>query len=565
MAGKNVGTSGNKPAWWRKPPAIYLLVVLVLTLPLLRPGYIFGLDMIFTPTLAMPTGLSHSYLLYAMLHMLNVVLPAMFIQKILLLGTLLLAGLGAHKLIEYARPAAADKRLWRWAAYFGGILYLCNPFTYTRFMVGQYEVLLGYALLPFFALLMWRFFRSPNWKRALALAACAVAISIVSIHTLGMAAILAAVFLVGFIWQRWRDRDWLISTAKWLGLALLTVIIASSYWLVPLMRGDGATSDSIANFTVEDRVAFETSPGELGLVGNVLALQGFWGDDKNLYLLPQDTMAMWWIPSAGLWLLVLVGAVWSWRQRRTYALLFGTILLAGTVLAIGTAGTIFAGFNGWLFDNVPLFAGYREPQKFAALIALAYAFFGGAGVYWLATRIRLPENRKLVAVSLLLPFACAPLFIGGGTGQLEVGDYPKGWYTANRILAERGAEQDKTLFLPWHLYMPYGFAGDVMASPASRFFTSTSILSSRNPELKNAHSYTTNPNVQRLDQNILPAAENNNRLVLDLNTLHIRYILLTKDFDYADYSYLDSKPGITLLHEDNDIKLYSVETIEGGR
>lgn len=148
---------------------------------------------------------------------------------------------------------------------------------------------------------------------------------------------------------------------------------------------------------------------------------------------------------------------------------------------------------------------------------------------------------------------------------MQVADYPKGWYEANRLLHEKGAENTKTLFLPWHLYMPYRFSGDVLASPASRFFTSTHILSSRNPEMDNeAHSYTTNQDIQLLDEYILPDAADNNRLALDLDAFDIRYILLTKDFDYEDYSYLNSKPGIKLIHENADIKIYTVEQIAGG-
>lgn len=542
-----------------RPLIVYSVLALLIVLPLLKPGYVFGLDMIFTPELAMPSIMSHSYLFYAFLHVLNLVLPAALIQKMLLFGVLLIAGLMMHRLLQYVQPPTTKVTRWHTVVYFGGVLYVCNPFTYTRFIVGQYEVLLGYALLPLFILLIWKFFDRPSLKKALQAALAILAISIVSIHTLGIAILTGGILLVRYIWPRQRQREWLKKIGLYLVAMVAVVSVASSYWLIPLTRGEGITSKSIASFTGSDMEAFQTSPGEIGPMGNALALQGFWGDEHNLYLLPSDVFSWWWLPIAVLWLLIIAGAVWAWRHQKGAGLFFGSLLAVGLILALGTADTFAAPINGWLHNHVAFFAGYREPQKFAMLIALSYAYFGTIGLYALTGCLRKIDYRKVTAASLLLPVACAPLFVWGCAGQLQTNDYPKGWYILNEKLRGLNAQDDKTLFLPWHLYMPYHFSDGVIASPSAKFFTSTTVLFSRNPELKNAHGYTTDTDIQTLDRHILLDAERNEDLADDLAALGIRYIIVSKDFDFKAYKYLDNKRGIQTFVDNADVKAYTIK------
>ena len=141
-----------------RPVLVYCLLALAVMLPLLLPGFILTLDMSFTPELRMPEYMSSSYLFHTALHYLNVILPADIIQKILLFSILLLSGLGMHFLVRHIQDAK-DKggEFALWGAHVAGAVYMINPFTYSRFMTGQYAVLLGYALLPFFVLSLLRF------------------------------------------------------------------------------------------------------------------------------------------------------------------------------------------------------------------------------------------------------------------------------------------------------------------------------------------------------------------------------------------------------------------------
>ncbi len=537
---------------------VYASLTLLILSPLLKPGYILTVDMVFAPTIPVPETTDSSFPLYLLLHYINYAIPSWVIQKLLLFLVFFCAGLGAHKLMEYFTSRQNSKVAGQWPYYFFGALYMWNSLVYTRFMAGQYILLLGYALLPFLIRSAWMFFNNPTLKNAAKLTFITLLISIVSLHTLGLALILLG--CVGAVcgWQHRHEKQWWQTIVKYSSLITLLLLAASSYWLLPLLSGHGRTADIISGFTATDQQAFNTVPGELGLVGNVLALQGFWGDAQNLYLLPEDVFAWWWVPLCALWLLVVSGMVWSWKHQRQVAVLFGSVGFIGLVLAIGGAGTIFAPLNNWLFEHVPFFAGYREPQKFAALIVLAYAYFGGVGVYWLGERLRNTKFSSLVWAALLVPILCTPLLLWGGAGQLKASDYPADWYTVNKLLVAEDIGNSKVLFLPWHLYMPYSFSSGVIANPAPRFFD-VPIISSQNPELGGAHGYYIDQTGRAVNQLMLHDPARNDQLARQLAALDVRYIILAKEFDYKKYEYLNSKPGVTIHKDMSKLILYHIE------
>ena len=129
--------------------AVYCGLALLVLLPLLRPGFILTLDMVFAPSINIPQYASGPlYIFWGFLHVLNFALASSTIQKMILFAILFLSGFGMHRFLEKIGPRSLAEN-WKWGCYFGGILYMINPFTYSRFMAGQFAVLLGYALVPF--------------------------------------------------------------------------------------------------------------------------------------------------------------------------------------------------------------------------------------------------------------------------------------------------------------------------------------------------------------------------------------------------------------------------------
>lgn len=523
--------------------AVYLLVSLAVMLPLLKPGFILTLDMVFTPTLRMPQAITSSYLFHAGLHALNVIIPSDVIEKLLLLAILLLSSIGMHRLLV----ALKTDRVEEWGMYVASVFFAINPFTYSRFMAGQYAVLLGYALLPWCVRLLIAFAAHPGWSTTLRLGLLTTLIGVISIHTLGLVAVLVA---AGASVGVWRRRNRLKQYTAYGLVAGGLFVLLSVYWIVPLALGQGQTAQQIQQFTAADTQAFATTGGSpLGRLGNVARLQGFWAEGRDLYLLPQDRMILWGLMMLAIIGLVIVGGVALWPRQRSLVLWLSLTTVVALLLAIG------------LFSPLLSRIGLREPHKFVGLVALIYSIYMAAGVTTVLQKIRTAWSEigyaAATTVTLLLPLLIMRVMLWGFDGQLSPRQYPPEWATANQQL-RADPDHFTVLFLPWHQYMSFDFAGRIIANPAPDYFDQPMVVSV-NPELDNATSGRQDQRHQTLTQ-LLANAKNSKDFGRQLSLQNIKYVLLAREVDFKDYDYLNRTAGLTKVADYNSLVLYQNNT-----
>jgi hypothetical protein len=552
------------------PIGFFALLSWLIMAPLWRPGFIFALDMVPTPVWRLPADITSSYPFYASLHLLNIIVPGDILQKLLLSAIFLVTGLGAHSLAR-AVERSLQKPSASYGAYVSGLLYVVNPYVYSRFMAGQYTVLLGYALLPWFARSLLRLLQQPRWQQAIRTGLWITAIGIVSLHSLGLVGLLAAGGVVAALWHARYSRgerakpaqSTLPGTAQRQPptlrkltvcslVAVAVFAIASSFWLLPLALGRGSTAAAIHGFGAGDQQAFATvGSGAFGRLAHVGRLEGFWAEDTGLYRVPDELGAVWWLALVVFLTLVAAGGLRYWRYgSRAGVVTLGAATLAAALLAAGI------GIN-WLSQHIPLFAGYREPHKFTGLVALAYALCAGSGVVaaisWIPRRAK-QFTPALVAILLPLPYLFTPPMLLGASGQLAVAPYPGGWAHVNAVL-DRDTASYQVLFLPWHLYMHFNFAETIVANPAANFFDKPTLISN-NPEFGGSSPSSHNPAVNVLSKNILPADTRRTDLGAKLAHLQIKYVILANEADADTYSYLAYQTDLRTIYHDDTITLY---------
>jgi hypothetical protein len=533
---------------------VYGLVALAVMLPLLLPGYILTLDMVFVPNPPLPQTLNNEFLFDAALHYGSNIVSGDVMQKGILLSILVFAGVGMHKLMQYVQPKALAPQ-WQWAAYVAGIFYVINPFVYGRFMAGQYKVLLAYMVLPFFVRALLQFLANPGLKSLWPVVLCALLVSIFSIHVLGFVFILSLVLLVATLW-RWPAKDYLWRLSKNSLLGLVAFSTLSCYWLVPTILGQGTIASTIASFNNADASAFMSDGGILA----ILQLQGFWVEAQGFFRLPGDLLPLSGLWQLFLWILIGVGFIAAYKQQRAVASAFMAVAIMSIMLALGSK------INTWLAAVLPFFAGYREPHKFVAIVAFCFAYFSAFGI---ATFLQIVAKRfrdgllftLSLALVLLLPFLITPTMLWGFNGQLMPRQYPADWHAMRDVLQSLNHNQ-KVLFLPWHLYMRFDFAGRIIANPGEKFFGPQLIVSD-DPEFDGASSGSTNPIKQTLSGDILPdAAASGTTLGKKLQPLGIGYILLAKEADFETYNFWSKQTDLHLMYETDNFRLYKI-TSEG--
>jgi len=527
----------------------FSVVSLVVWLPLLGPGFVLNVDLVFTPHVTLPSMTSPSYAWWLALKALNLLLPMFIIEKSILFAITFLSGFGMYYWLQTVfasvKVGFEPKQS---AFYLAGLLYAVNPFCYSRFMAGQYLVLLGYALLPFFARSFFGACTMPRSRQAAYAAGAWLAlIGVVSLHILGMALLLAVAFMLAICTPAQR-RSVLLLAAKVFG----TFLVLSLLWIIPALLGHSTAATTASGFGVGDVNAFTTAGhGVFGQLLNVLCMHGFWADSKNLYIAPQDVYSWWWVPCIAVLIVSVTGLIVGARKCR----------LAVYLTVLGCAAIVLSA--GWLTRPMmvilPWFGGYREPQKFTALLMFVYCFGFVIGTGWLMERF---ENASAdTRTSLALWFAAitvltAPLMPWAFHRQLHTSYYPSDWAKVNSYFATQ-KEKPRVLFLPWHLYMPYSFTSHAIANPAPKFFANTVIIASNDPEIGAATGYEQTAVQRQLDTAFKEGSSDAVRAAIA--QYNVQYIIVAKEYDFNRYKSLLGAPQYKLVQNYKTIEVFKVK------
>lgn len=530
--------------------AKYGLLALLIFCPLMSPGYIQSFDMPWGPFSPTQDIASNTSILYEVIRLMSYLTNGLIVQKIILLSVFILAGIGAHKVLVDGKPGVPNPSL----PYIAGILYMFNPFTYTRLMAGQWLVLLGYALLPWAVASLWRLMQKPSVRTMLMALIWTAAIGLTSIHTVGFV-ILAAVVLFAISGKEYiKDRiKWCLALiAGWLGINAL--------WIIPLLFHKSSTAAQISSFGSGQLHAFASTGSVLGSVPlSTLLLQGFWADPQGRYYLPSH-LGWWW----GIVVILLAGLVikGSVKVIQTRDKLGMSLLILATIawwLGMGIGSNWSAGTTNFLVNHLPFYRGYREPQKWLMLLALAYAYMAAVGTGWVSDVVgkhRPSLQLSAVYAAAFLPILYVPMLLWGAGGQLVSAQYPSDYSTVKRILDYSGTDT-KVLVLPWHLYLPLSYAKRVVANPAGHYFSQDMIISD-NLELAGVPPTESTKLYRLLDDQLLPQGPYRTDAVVQLAPYNIEYIMVLKEADYTRYTWLDKQSGLTLVQDSAHIALYEL-------
>ncbi len=515
------------------PAAIFVSVGAAVVAPMTGSGWLLLLDWVPGPhpdlaraAVGLDGNLAHA-VPFAAVSVATIGLLGSAASWLLLALAFPVAGLGVGRLVPLgpiARVAA-------------GLLYCVNPFVFDRIYVGHIAFLVGYAVLPWvFASLV---AASRHAKGRVTPVLWIALIISCSIHFAWLVVIAVAAITVTH--RRW-------ATVRWsLSIGVLTVL-TTSYVLI----GSFASRPAVTVGAVDLASYRTTGDSRYGLFLNVLGLNGFWRIGPRL---PKNDLAGWPIVLLAVLVVVALGARHVWRSRANAGADVLPVVIAGIagyLLAFGDQGPLGSAYR-WAFNHVPGFAVMREPQKFLALLALAYAVLFGWGVQ---RAIDLASGRKgrraTAAVLLVLPLVFAPtLFLGLG-GQVEAVRYPASWYRADQLM---GNGDGRILFLPWHQYLSFPFTGRVVANPAPNFFR-RNVISGDNVELREAGTTSTSHRSRFLEF-VFSNTDHVSRFGSLLTPLGVEYVVVARTVDWRRYeTWLSQQADLALVEDLGEILVY---------
>lgn len=416
------------------------------------------------------------------------------------------------------------------------LAYCVNPFVFDRIGAGQVAFLLGYGLLPYATRSLIEA-AAEDRPRRMTPALWLSALTALAIHFAWIGAVLVVAAAIG---QRLRRR-----AVVWL-FVVVVLFAASSCYLLVGSRGSGTVA-----IGSQDLASFRTlADPRFGLYLNVAGLYGFWRLGPRL---PKQVLTGWPLVLLAALVVIAIGVRRTFRDpaRRPTAVILVVVGVAGYFLALGDQGP-FGSLYRWAFLHLPGFAAMREPQKFLALLALAYAWFFGAGVE--ASMRRAAEARRalpVAAVLLALPLVYTPTLVGGLDGQLAAARYPAGWTDADR---RAGQGSGRILFLPWHQYLSFPSTPGPVANPADAFF-SREVLAGDDVELPTI--FTESRVIRSHFLEFLfahgPQLTTFGHLVAPLD---VEYIALARSVDWRSYQWLDRQRDLERVLDRPSVVLY---------
>lgn len=445
---------------WLIPVWSFVLSVLALG-PALLPGYTLSYDMVFVPRqtllpwmLGVSGGLPRSTPQDIVVSLIAGPVSGQILQKVALLAALLLAGIGAARLLRgthlLVQLAAATLAIW-------------NPFVAERLVLGNWAVLLTYGAMP------WIVAAAIKARRG-ELTGCA---------QLVLWCGLGSLVPTGGVWCLVLAAPvWLIPSKlaiKWRAAVFgALVLLNASWWLPAVLNPNVASSDAAGASVFALR-----SEAWGGPLLTALGLGGAW----NAQVIPA-TRDLPWMPITAVVLaaLAMVGLVPLVARlgRATGWWLVGFAAVS-FVIAVAGAWSPTVGAIRWIVESVPGGGIVRDGQKLLAPLALLMALAVPLGVARIFDRSHARAQLRLAMVALIVvPLALLPDMAVGVWGRLGSVSYPPAWESVRSAIAA-GPPGD-AISVPWTTFRRYPWNGNrTVLDPAPRFMTRTVVADDRLP------------------------------------------------------------------------------------
>ncbi|HEX7427439.1 MAG TPA: hypothetical protein VF328_10915, partial [Mycobacterium sp.] len=417
-------------------PAYALALALLVTAPLLAPGYLLLRDAVSTPRSylsdaalglsdAAPRAVPQDFAVALASHLVD----GGVVVKVLLVAGLWLAGWGCARLAAAVLPDAGVS-----GQFVAATLAIWNPYVAERLLQGHWSLLVGYGCLPWVAATMLRM-RTPRTRGAkqtprtrgakqtsesapLWTEICALAFWTALAGFTPTGLLLAATVAVVCALAPGSGLPRRVCAAVGLAMA----VVAALPWLVAAM-----VSESLSSSQAEGVTAFaaRAEPG-LGTLGSLASLGGIW----NVEAVPDSRTTLFAVVAAVV-LLGVVAAGLPVAVRRPTAvpllILAAAAVVVPTVMATGPG----LAFVESTVRALPGLGVVRDAQKWVALAVPGYTLAAAAAVVTL--RRWLPDFATATVCSLAL-VATLPDLAWGVGGKVVAVQYPPGWAAAAAVI-----------------------------------------------------------------------------------------------------------------------------------
>jgi hypothetical protein len=446
-----------------------------------------------------------------------------------------------------------------------GSFTVLNLFVYERILYGQVGVVLALAFCTFFFAYIYKIhFKFEDKNNNILLAGLFGGLAIdSSLHVVFFLGFTLSVFSVFKLSELYKNdllnfKNFINILLQNILILIISIFVNLGFIINSFLGRNDTLQFTSSRITSLDLTAFQTAGVNIfEKLFNVLMLTGFWGREQKRFIDITDN-PLWFIAFLPFVFIIIIGLYKIYLTFRSainksFFYICISFLLIVPFLSIATS----LPFLDFLYKYIPFYSGLREPQKWTMLLIPVYIVAIIFGLKQKQSLENTVSNNVIATFFMIILFIFNYRFLFGMWGQMKAVEYPESWYKINQIIEKENIEKysqkciGKNLFLPWHLYLSFPFAENVIANPSSVFF-SCPFIGGTNMEFGNIFDNNLNDNTNKyghwlFENSKFPPPENTN------------FIVVSKTVDYERYNWLKESVFIEKIFEDADVLLYRVK------
>lgn len=426
------------------------------------------------------------------------------------------------------------------------LLVIYSPFFAQRF-ISQAGIALGGSLLLLGTVACLNIVRWHKQKQYLTIAAIA--------YGLALAIFPHAIFLIGLLLISlslvfYKRILYFVATGVW-------AILLNANWLYgELFWSAQRVGQNIEAFNAQNIEAFSSStlyswPIEIShLLG-----YGFWVEKYHI-ITPDDLISYWWIFAIMIVWLILLGA-YKMLLEKKYSLFIFLFILWGTsyILSLWISSEITAPLAWWMYENVPMYIGMREPQKWMGVMMIPYIIYF---VLWASYLLSLKMHKYITSIiKYLLPclvviWSLQSLF--AYSNQIRITDYPADRVELKEYL-QTGHRDKQIVAFPWHSYMTCSWTRGIrIPNPISELMYPLNVIESDNIEIAGLYTNSKSEISKNIEE-YLRSKDLSLLQEIDVSTI----LMMKLCADHENYEFLDESIDIVKVFESENFNVFEIK------
>lgn len=342
----------------------------------------------------------------------------------------------------------------------------------------------------------------------------------------------------------------------WFSIVFIIVLLLNSNWLLLTSSKTQATIETFSDQNITEFATYSHEPRWVRWT--TLLGYGFWWEKYGSAYTPHLSNQQWWIA----WMFILMFALYWMRfynkKNKVWALFLLLLIIFALVLWIWIASPLTAWVTTFLYDTLPWYRGFREPQKwiwlYIIIILPLVALWRSQSIWWIKKQFWLPLWVYFCA-SVSLIFARTPWVLANMKWRYTMINYPWAYNNARTYMVQNQSLLTKQrIHLPWHSYHQCDWTNKVIANSLSHYFFPVWVIVWDNIEIGQLYTNSTNKRSQSIEQFLAT------KDILFLKKHAIGWIIFTKKCgDFVNYQWLTTHSWLKEIWSNEDISLFLVQ------